>query len=356
MNDGMIISTREEWECRRAEIVRDLETYEVGPKPEPPQVEATYSGGSLSVNVTTDAGSITLSSNVSGSGSCVMIGMDSASSFAGGCRSMTFSAGQVVQMSMMNSDQPPDDPYYTVYPELWEEADNGGSTPAENGNLLVGSYSAWPWGVSRLIDGLEQVQDEMGIDITKIGVHGCSYAGKMALWSGALDQRIALTIAQESGGGGSPSWRASEDYQQSGGGEVESIEDTNWSWFLDSMQDPPLEPHKLPHDHHELVALIAPRAYLELSGDPSNAWLGAHSAYISVSAANEVWKALGAEDNIGWVSNGPGSHCSATSQQSQAANAFVQRFLQDGDADTNIKQGLNDDWQAMVDWDTPTIE
>ena len=64
---------------------------------------------------------------------------------------------------------------------------------------------------------------------------------------------------------------------------------------------------------------------------------------------------MGVEDEIGWVSNGPGSHCSATSAQSQAANAFVQRFLEGGSADTNIKQGLNDDWQAIVDWETPKI-
>jgi hypothetical protein len=31
---------------------------------------------------------------------------------------------------------------------------------------------------------------------------GCSYADKMALFAGAFDERIALTIAQESGGGG----------------------------------------------------------------------------------------------------------------------------------------------------------
>jgi hypothetical protein len=44
----------------------------------------------------------------------------------------------------------------------------------------AGQYSAWAWGVSRLIDGLELVQASLPIDLSHIGVTGCSYAGKMA--------------------------------------------------------------------------------------------------------------------------------------------------------------------------------
>ena len=74
----------------------------------------------------------------------------------------------------------------------------------------IGSYAAWPWGVSRLIDGLELVADELPIDLEHLAITGCSFAGKMALFSGAFDERIALTIAQESGGGGAAAWRVSE--------------------------------------------------------------------------------------------------------------------------------------------------
>ena len=47
-------------------------------------------------------------------------------------------------------------------------------------------------------------------DLSKIVVTGCSYAGKMALFSGEFDERIALTIAQESGGGGINAWRVAD--------------------------------------------------------------------------------------------------------------------------------------------------
>lgn len=357
MNDGSIVSSMDEWQCRRAEIIKDLEEYEVGPKPPPPQVDATFDDGRLNVTVTTDSGSITLSSSISGSGDCVMIGMGGfGGGLVNGCRTMNFNHDQVVRNDHSSGNAWPDDPYYTVYPELWEEAPNGGASPIENGNRKIGNYSAWSWGVSRLIDGLELTQEQHGIDLSKIGVQGCSYAGKMALWAGAWDQRIALTIAQESGGGGAPAWRTSQDYEQSTGQSVESIGDTNWGWFKDSLAGGDVEAHLLPHDHHELIALIAPRAFILLPGDPDNAWLGAHSAYVSFMAAKEVWKAMGVEDRAGIVvHNRGGAHCSASSGQTQGAQAFVDKFLRGQEANTNIENGLNDNWQAVVDWDSPTI-
>ncbi len=38
------------------------------------------------------------------------------------------------------------DPFYKVYPELWGK---------------IGNYSAWAWGISRLIDGIIQVKDQL---------------------------------------------------------------------------------------------------------------------------------------------------------------------------------------------------
>jgi len=61
----------------------------------------------------------------------------------------------------------------------------------ESPNRPFGSISAWAWGISRAIDCLE-AQDEIGR--TKIIVHGHSRLGKTALWAGANDTRIALTV------------------------------------------------------------------------------------------------------------------------------------------------------------------
>ena len=96
-----------------------------------------------------------------------------------------------------------------------------------------GAYSEWAWGLSRLLDGLEILGEaKTKIDMKHIGVTGCSYAGKMALMCGAFDERVALTIAQEPGGGGAAAWRVSKTL-----GEVESLERTDYHWFKESMRE-----------------------------------------------------------------------------------------------------------------------
>jgi hypothetical protein len=95
-----------------------------------------------------------------------------------------------------------------------------------------GAYSEWAWGLSRILDGLQQLGPKITkIDMSHIGVSGCSYAGKMALYCGAFDERVALTIAQEPGGGGAAAWRASRESTKAGK-NLEDIDKTDYHWFL----------------------------------------------------------------------------------------------------------------------------
>jgi hypothetical protein len=345
-NDGTRITTKAQWPCRRAEIKRDVERFEIGTKPEPPTVDASVQGGQLNVVVTTDAGSITLSSaigTVDGAGPhCVAIGMNGNSSLINGCVEIPFMHDQVVTYNQ-NGQVNQNDPFYRVYPDQFGQ---------------VANYAAWSWGISRLIDGLEQVKEELNIDTSKIGVHGCSYAGKMALFGGAFDERVALTIAQESGGGGINSWRLSQDFTNRTTTQIEKIDNTNYSWFLQSMRN--LDPYSLPHDHHELIAMIAPRAVVAM-GNRDYEWLGDESGYKSIVAASEVWKALGAEANIGYDFTTGHVHCTAAPSQVTSANAFVDRFLKSQDVDTNITieppaNGFDLDVSQVIDWETPTLQ
>lgn len=67
----------------------------------------------------------------------------------------------------------------------------------------TGILMAWAWGVSRIIDVIEQ----SGAGVFRadgLGVTGCSRYGKGAFAVGAFDQRIALTMPIESGSAGVP--------------------------------------------------------------------------------------------------------------------------------------------------------
>lgn len=344
LHNGTVISTKAQWECRRQEIMQDIYKYEIGPKPDPSQttVAATLSGKTLSVKVTSSSGSLTLTSAISGSGNCILITMDTAPSLVTGCTTVPFTSNQVVQ-NMQNSNQYQSDPYYKVFPSLWGK---------------IGNYSAWSWGISRLIDGIGQVASQLNVDMTKIAVHGCSYAGKMAMFGGALDERVALTVIEESGGGGIDSWRLSQEFTDRTGTQVEKIDNTNYAWFMSSMKN--LDPYKLPHDHHDVIGLIAPRAAIALGNDGYD-WLGDESGYKSIMAALQIFTALGVPHNLGYdfTSNHP--HCSPPATQQQSVSAYVTRFLQGGTTDPNVaikppSTSFDLNWQGAIDWTTPTLQ
>jgi hypothetical protein len=64
---------------------------------------------------------------------------------------------------------------------------------------------------------------------------------------------------------------------------------------------------KLPLDHHELVAMVAPRGLLILSNTDCT-WLGTNNADQGGGAAKLVYDALGVSENIGYIDSGH-THC-----------------------------------------------
>lgn len=348
---GGRVATFDEWICRRNQIISDIETHEIGPKPpKPGTVTATYSGGTLKVTCTQNGQTLTLTSNVtmpSGTGPFpVVIGMNSGTGSLGsnlfsGVIQIPFNHDQVVTYANGSGSINSGDPYFKLYP-----------------GTNIGKYSAWSWGISRLIDGIELVKTQMNADPKRIAVTGCSYAGKMALFGGAFDERVALTIAQESGGGGINSWRMSQQFTTRTGTNVEKIDNTNYSWFKSSMKN--INPNNLPHDHHELIAMIAPRAFLAL-GNPDYEWLGDESGYKSCMAAVEVWKSMGVADRFGFDFASGHSHCAAASSQNTAVTSFVNRFLKNGSNTTNVRANPSNSKfnltinTSVFNWTTPTL-
>jgi len=337
-----------DWRLRRAEIKAEIEHYEIGIKPDRPEnITASYSNGLLTVNITIDDRTLTLTSQVilpEGEGPFpVVIGMNSPS---GSIPASIFTSRNIARITYNHNQvttyygHSNTNPYYRLYPEL--NVDN------------TGQYSAWAWGVSRLIDGLELVQDVLPINLKRIAVTGCSYAGKMALFAGALDERIALTIAQESGGGGYTTWRFSEEINKRE--SVETLGKTDYSWFRNSMSQFSNAVSKLPHDHHELMAMVAPRA-LFVTGNPGWVWLADESGHVGSKATKEVYKALGIPDRFGYSLVGGHGHCAVPNSQIPEIEAFVEKFLLGNEnVDTNVETTpYTTDLSKWITWDTPIL-
>ncbi len=302
-----------DWKRRRAEIKAEIEHYGIGVKPPRPEdIAAKYADGLLTVHVTVNGETLRLTSRITlpeGEGPFpAVIGIGQGT---GSLPAEIFEKRKVARIAfnfsqvMAHTQRRGNEPINKLYPD----------------QTHIGAYCAWSWGVSRLIDGLELVQKDLPIDLRHLAITGCSFAGKMALFAGALDERIALTIAQESGGGGAAAWRVSETL-----GNVETLGNTSSAWFLQDMFRFSNAVSRLPYDHHELMALVAPRALLVL-GNPDFQWLADESGYVSCRAAHEVWKAFGIGDRFGFSIVGGHGHCQLPANQRPEVEAFVDKFL-----------------------------
>ncbi|MDH6304683.1 hypothetical protein M2459_001419 [Parabacteroides sp. PF5-5] len=314
--DGSGKSTSfKDWERHRSEIIQQLQHYELGIKPvvSKDSIEAVLTDDTLRVTVHEKGESLVLVAPIKypeGDGpfpAVIGIGFPTGSLptelfDTRGIAQIAFDFSQVMSHTQTRGSEP----INRLYPE----------------HTAIGAYSAWPWGVSRLIDGLEIIGKKSNIDLSHLAITGCSFAGKMALYAGAFDERIALTIAQEPGGGGVDAWRVSETL-----GHVETLGNTSRAWFLESMfQFAGENVSRLPVDHHELAALVAPRALLVL-GNTDYEWLAEESNYVSCQAARMVWKVFGIEDRMGFSIQGGHQHCALPESQYPEVEAFIDKFL-----------------------------
>jgi hypothetical protein len=344
--DGTRITTTGDWRCRREEIKKLAERTVYGEKPaKPAGVTGTVSSTNITVNVTQNGRSASFSAGVQlpgGTGPFPAVfvvggfGADTATIKAAGAAVITYDPLAVGQEGTPRNNK--QGAFYSIY----------GATSG------TGLLAAWAWGVSRLIDVVEQSGGSV-LKADALGVTGCSRYGKSAFAIGAFDQRIALTMPIESGTAGVPILRGIAG--ESGSQPLANAYGEQ-PWFGDAFSAYTGNPAALPVDTHELVAMVAPRGLFVME-NPHIDWLGARSGSVAALAGAEVYKALGAGGNISyWSDVQDGTHCASRPEWKTPLQQNIQKFLlKTGNAAGTFrisgqKAGNLADWR---DWTTPVL-
>lgn len=130
------------------------------------------------------------------------------------------------------------------------------------------------WDSQQAVDVLCSLADE--VDVNRIGAVGHSLGAKEALYLAAFDDRVVAAAASE-GGIGFPF--------------------TNWHdpWYLGDA----IKAADFPLEHHQLLALIAPRPFLILAGEQGPGAADGDRTWPYVAAALPVYRLYGAPARLG---------------------------------------------------------
>jgi pimeloyl-ACP methyl ester carboxylesterase len=156
----------------------------------------------------------------------------------------------------------------------------------------------WVWDAQRLLDYLYTLPE---VDRKHIGIIGHSLGAKMSLYAAAMEDRITAVVFSEGGIG--LSFSNYDDY---------------W-YFGDFIRN--IDPST---DHHELLALIAPRPFLLIAGDSADN----DKSWYYVNEARGVYRLLGKPQNIGLFNHRSGH--SPTPEAVFRSVEWLKRFLEPG--------------------------
>ena len=350
--DGTTVKTKEDWRCRRRELVTEVENRILGPKAPPPEsVTGTISNTSYTVNVSNKGQSISFNGKISlprsGSAPYPAIIMIGGGGMFNSLNSDVLESEGVATIDYNNNDIKPETAgnysngkYYTVNPDFKNKT-----------SALV----AWAWGISRIIDMIEK--NPTVIDPTKIGVTGCSRLGKAAFVAGAFDERIALSIPVEPGTGGPAPLRALLSLDTAG----QSVSSANGeaSWFASVSGS--YNANSAAADMDAVAMMYAPRGLL-LMDNPHIGHLSYKANYLGMASAEKVYNAMGKKDAIWYLGNsGNGNHCSVRAEYGTALKNMIQKHFKGkavttGGMDKHTNHGnINvDSWTKG--WNVGTIQ
>ena len=357
--DGTPLTRTSEWRCRRQEILEQAEKYVYGEKPPKPLlVSGAVGPDQVAVDVTENGTSIRFTAQIvlpaEGTGPFpAIINLGAREGFGGITLGEEFILQQGVAIIFYN--------HYDLGQEGQPEASRGLPNPGLFYDIYGGDHSAgllmaWAWGASRLLDVLQESGQSV-IDPNRVGVTGCSRNGKGAFTVGVFDERIALTIPQETSTGGLPAYRIVD--------VLPGAERTNYNFFglnwLGNVFEPFVEnAPQLPIDSHEMVAMVAPRGLLVLD-NPHIAQFAATAAHTAVLAGAEVYRALGFPDNVSYISDIVSDvHCaSGKPEYTETLRQSIATFLKgEPGAPATMRPGASGtgDLAQWRTWQTPTLQ
>jgi dienelactone hydrolase len=151
------------------------------------------------------------------------------------------------------------------------------------------------WDGIRALDLIETLPN---VDPKRIGIFGHSLGAKEVLYVAAFDKRARCTVFSEGGIG---------------------MKFSNWEdgWYL----GPTIKQPGFVREHHELMAMIAPRPFLLLAGNSADD----DRSWAFIETVLPVYRLLGAGGNLAWFNHGLGHRYGAEART--VAEAFLAYHL-----------------------------
>ena len=165
-------------------------------------------------------------------------------------------------------------------------------------------HEPWKTGMAKMtwdaIRATDVLAERPEVDAGRLGTIGHSLGGKEALYHAAFDERIKAAVSCEGGVGlGFSNWDA--------------------DWYLGKQ----IKAKDFRHDHHELIALIAPRALLVIGGESADG----KQSWPYIAANLPLWRLLGAEDRLGLLRHKHGHDFPPPGEERELVYRWLDRWV-----------------------------